>query len=62
LMSIILRCPHCFHEYVELPLKLKELKESQQESTMMRIRETCSDCGFSSTMADMHYIWKPDTE
>jgi ribosomal protein S27AE len=47
---------------VELSLKLKELKESQQEAMMIRIRETCPDCGFSSAMADMHYIWKPDTE
>jgi ribosomal protein S27AE len=61
-MAIVLRCPHCFHEYVELSLKLKELKESQQEAMMIRIRETCPDCGFSSTLAEMHYMWKPNTE
>jgi ribosomal protein S27AE len=47
---------------VELSLKLKELKESEQEAAMIRTRETCPDCGFSSTMADMHYIWKPGNE
>jgi ribosomal protein S27AE len=55
LMPVLLRCPHCFHEY-------EELKESQQEAMLIRIRETCPECGFSSTLADMHYIWKPDTE
>jgi ribosomal protein S27AE len=59
---IVLRCSHCFYEYVELSLKLKELKESEQEAAMIRTRETCPDCGFSSTMADMHYIWKPGNE
>jgi hypothetical protein len=38
---IVLRCSHCFYEYVELSLKLKELKESEQEAAMIRTRETC---------------------
>jgi ribosomal protein S27AE len=59
-MAIVLRCPHCFHEYVELSLKLKKLKKSQQEAMMIRTRETCPECGFSTTLAEMHYIWKPD--
>jgi transcriptional regulator NrdR family protein len=63
MVPVVLRCPHCFHEYLELSLKLKELKESQQQEAMMiRTREKCPDCTVSTTLAEMHYIWKPDTE
>ncbi len=61
-MPVILRYSHCFHEYVELSLKLKELKAGQQEAMMIRTRETCPECGFTSTIVEMHYFWKPDTE
>jgi ribosomal protein S27AE len=39
---------------VGLSLKSKEVKESQQQAMMIKIREMCSDCGFSSTLAEMH--------
>lgn len=61
-MVVVLRCPHYFHEFTELTLKLRDLKEHRQEAGMMRIKETCPDCNFTSTLTDMHYKWRPDAE
>jgi hypothetical protein len=61
-MVVVLRCPHCFHEFTELTLKLRDLKEHRQEAEMMRIKETCPDCNSTSTLTDMHHKWKPDSE
>jgi hypothetical protein len=40
-MPAVLRCPHCFDEYVELSLKIKRA-ESQEEAMMIRTRKKVS--------------------